>query len=363
MHILHIESGRHLYGGALQVRYLLDGLKAEGHKNTLVCATGSKIARAAGSSAVVCAVPMAGELDPIFAFRLIRIIRAERPDIMHVHSRRGADLWGAFAAQLTKTRAVLTRRVDNPEPFWFARAKYRFYDRVITISDGIRQVLLSEGVPAGKLACVHSALDGNAYKRRCDKEWFCREFGLKASNKVIGVVAQFIARKGHRYLIEAIPEILAHCPDARFLFLGQGPLRGFLQKLCLQNGVANSVYFAGFRSDLDRILPCLDLVIHPAIMEGLGISLLQASAAGVPIVASRVGGIPEIVHDGVNGYLIDAANSSGIIHPVLSLLQDPVLSGRFGQAGRDIVDSRFSIQAMVWGNLKIYGEVLSGKVG
>ena len=209
MHILHVETGRHLYGGPLQVLYLMEGLKAQGHRSTLVCAKGSEIATAADASAIVYEVPMAGELDPGFAFRLTRIIRAEQPDIVHVHSRRGGDLWGALAARITRTKVVLTRRVDNPEPFWLARAKYPLYNRVITISNAIREVLMSEGVPAKKIVCVLSAIDGQPYEHECAKEWFCREFGLDPTNKVIGVIAQFIPRKGHRYVIEAAPQVLS----------------------------------------------------------------------------------------------------------------------------------------------------------
>lgn len=359
MHILHVETGRYLYGGPLQVLYLMGGLKAQGHNSTLVCAKGSEIATAADASAIVYEVPMAGELDPGFAFRLTRIIRAEQPDIVHVHSRRGADLWGALAARITRTKVVLTRRVDNLEPFWLARAKYRLYNRVITISNAIREVLMSEGVPAKKIVCVLSAVDGQPYAHECAKEWFCREFGLDPTNKVIGVIAQFIPRKGHRYVIEAAPQVLSSYPDARFLFFGQGPLQVKLQQLCKKHNIASQVYFVGFRNNLECILPCLDLVVHPASMEGLGVSLLQAAAAGVPIVAGRVGGIPEIVHDGVNGYLVDAGNSEALIRPVLSLLEDPLKSKRFGEAGRDLVRSHFSIGAMVAGNISVYSQVLS----
>ncbi len=362
MHILHVETGRHLYGGALQVLYLMEGLKPEGYQSTLVCVTGSAIAKTAGACAAICEVRMAGELDPGFAFRLTRIIRTKRPDIVHIHSRRGADLWGLLAARIAKTNVVLTRRVDNPEPSWLARTKYGLYDRVITISDGIRQVLLSEGAPAGKVVCVPSALDSEHYNRTCEKEWFCREFSIEPGNKVIGVIAQFIPRKGHRFLIEAAPQILTNYPNTKFLFFGQGPLEKQLRQLCKKHNIADKVHFVGFRTDLERILPCIDLVVHPATMEGLGISLMQASATGVPIVASRVGGIPEIVQDGVNGYLVDAGSVNAIVHAVQSLLQNPVKSKRFGEAGREIVRSRFSVEAMVSGNLDVYGEVLSVKV-
>jgi glycosyltransferase involved in cell wall biosynthesis len=358
MHILHVETGKHLYGGALQVLYLIKGLKKQGCRGTLVCAKGSKIGEAAAGFAPIHEIPMVGELDPRFVLRLRRIIRTEHPDIVHVHSRRGADLWGIMAARLTKTKVVLTRRVDNPEPRWVARTKYRLCDRVITISEGIRQVLLSEGVPAHKIDCVPSGVDSGKYNQPCETHWFGDEFGLKPDEKVIGVIGQLIPRKGHRYLIEAAPEILKHYPETRVLFFGQGPLRHDLQKLCERFHVADKVHLAGFRTDLDRILPCLDLVVHPATMEGLGVSLLQAAAAGVPIVATRVGGIPEIVHDGVNGYLVASNDTLQLAAAIIRLLRDPKRTLAMGLAGRQFVRAGFSVEKMVERNLSVYHQML-----
>jgi glycosyltransferase involved in cell wall biosynthesis len=359
MHILHIETGRHLYGGALQVLFLLRGLAETDCRNSLVCLPDSGIASAAGSCSQLHAVPVWGDLDPTFMLRLRSIITAGRPDLVHVHSRRGADLWGALAARSQRVPALITRRVDNPENPLIARMKYRLFDRTITISEAIRQVLLSEGVPAEKISCVPSAVDHRRYATPCDREWFLKEFGLQPTDRTIGMIAQFIPRKGHRFLIDAAPGIIASCPDVRFLFFGKGPLQKDTRKMCDRNRIVDKVIFAGFRNDLERILPCLDLVVHPARMEGLGVSLLQSAAAGVPIVASRVGGIPEIVIDGNNGYLIDVGDRRAIMRRVIELLTDPEKAQRFGSAGRMIVQSRFSIDAMVKGNLLIYIDVLS----
>lgn len=361
MHILHVETGRHLYGGALQVLYLMEGLKTHGCRNTLVCMADSAIAQRATTCAVVCEIPMAGELDPIFIFRLARILRAQEPDIVHIHSRKGADFWGVLAAWIAKTKVVLTRRVDNPEPSWLARAKYGFCDQIITISNGIRQVLLAEGIPDRKIVCVPSALDSDRYDRPCDREWFFREFGLRADTKTIGVIAQFIPRKGHRYLIEAAPRILARHPNTQFLFLGQGLLRAEMKQLCREHKVDDKVLFLGFRTDVERILPCLNLVVHPAIMEGLGVSLMQASAAGVPVVASRVGGIPEVVRNGVNGILVPPGDVQGIASAVIRLLGDPAKRPTMGQAGRQLVRTEFSIEKMTAGNLRVYHGVLASE--
>jgi glycosyltransferase involved in cell wall biosynthesis len=357
MHILHIETGRNLYGGALQVFYLLNGLKGKGFKNSLVCPKGSEISRQAGDAARIFDVPFMGDLDLTFLPRLCRIIRSERPDFIHVHSRRGADIWGGLAARLTATPGIITRRVDNPEPAWLVRRKYLLYNRVVTISDGIRRVLQSEGFPKEKITLIHSAVDLNRYSGHCEKEWFLNEFGLNSGNKVIGTAAQLIPRKGHRYIVEAAHEILKQFPETRFLFFGQGPLKEELQTLCRDSGLSDFIHFAGFRKDLELILPCLDILLHPASMEGLGVSLLQAAASEVPIIGTKAGGIPEIVHDGINGYLINPADRSAIVSSVLSLLQDPEKRKRFGRAGRQLVESSFSIDAMVNGYIQIYNEI------
>lgn len=360
MHILHFEAGRNLYGGALQVLYLMQGLKARGCHNTLLCAADSNLAEATTrDTAEVCRIPMIGELDPSILVHLSRALRAGKPDILHVHSRRGADLWGSIAASLWGIKAVVSRRVDNPEPALLARLKYRPYARVITISEGIRKVLLKEGLPAEKIVCVPSAVDLQSCQEECCKEWFCQQFNLPNDARTIGVIAQLIKRKGHRYVIEAAPTILNSFPDAHFIFFGQGPLREELQRLCREARISDKVYFAGFRKDLKKLLPCLDLVLHPATMEGLGVALLEAAARGVPIVASRVGGIPEIVHHGRNGYLVPATDAVALAQATVALLKNPSQARQFGQAGREIVRTEFSIEAMVAGNLRVYQEVMA----
>ena len=352
--LLHVESGRHLYGGALQVQYLLEGLAARGHRNILVCPEDSAIAGAAREVATVYALPMGGDLDWRFVGRLRRLIRAERPDLVHLHSRRGADTLGGLAARLEGVPTLLTRRVDNPEPRWWVGLKYRLYDHVVTISEGIRQVLLAEGLAPERVTCVHSAVDTERYRPGCDGEWFRREFGLAEGEPAVGVVAQLIERKGHRTLLDALPRVVEANPDLRVLLFGQGPLREELEAKVHTDGLEGAVTFAGFRDDLERVLPCLDAVVHPAEMEGLGVSLLQAAACAVPIVTTPVGGIPEAVHDGENGLLVPPRDAAALADALLRLIQTPGLRVGMGQKGRHVADTMFSIDAMVAGNLAVY---------
>ena len=354
--VLHVEAGRHLYGGALQVVYLLQGLQAEGVRNILVCPEGSHIAPAArDAGAEVIETPMGGDADLGLVFRLRRIIRRERPGLVHLHSRRGADLWGGIAARLAGVPVVLTRRVDNPEPAWWVGLKYRLYQRVVTISEGIRRVLIDEGLSPARVSCVHSAVDAERYRPGCaDRGVLARELGLSGEGPVLAVIAQLIARKGHRYLLEALPGIHEAVPGVQVVFFGRGPLEAELRAQVECAGLTEHVHFAGFRDDLERLLPCLDLVVHPAEMEGLGVSLLQAAACGVPIVAFPAGGIPEIVREGENGHLLPVGDVAGLRERIIELLQNPEQAREMGRCGRALVEREFSIESMVRGNLAVY---------
>lgn len=363
MKVLHVESGMHLYGGALQVTFLLRGLRERGIDCALACPEGSAIAQAAAPLARVCTMPMKGDLDLGLTGRLRQLIRAERPDVVHLHSRRGSDIWGAVAAHREGVPVVLSRRVDNPEQPWIARLKYRLYDHVVTISDGIRQVLLAEDVPAEKISCVLSAVDTTQYRPAPEhRAWLQQEFKLPEASLTIGMVAQFIERKGHQTLLDALPEVVAAVPDVQVLLFGQGPLHEAIHTRVQGSPLLRQhMQLPGFRRDLDRILPGLDVLAHPAFMEGLGVSLLQAAACGIPIVAGRAGGIPEIVRPGINGELIEPGDAPALARALIALLRDPGLRARYGQAGRAWVEQTFSIDTMVSGNLAVYHSVLAAR--
>lgn len=359
MKILHVEGGRHLYGGAFQVLHLLRGLAARGHDNLLACPRDCALARAAEPVARVCGLPMHGDADLLMAVRLRRLIRATHPDLVHLHSRIGADVMGGLAARLTGVPVIHTRRVDNPEPPWRVALKYRLHDRVIAISEGIGQVLTGEGLPETKLRIVRSAVDWESYARPCDRGAILARLGLPADALLIGVIAQLIPRKGHRFLIEALPSLIETNPSLHARFFGQGPLADDLRRQIADRGLAERVQLAGFRDDLTEILPCLDLVVHPVLMEGLGVSLLQAASAGVPIVASRAGGIPEAVREGENGLLVPPGDVPALRAAIGDLLVDPVRRRVLGAGGQALMAREFSLDAMVEGNLAVYRELIS----
>ena len=359
MKILHVETGRNLYGGALQVFYLVCGLQKKDCTNVLVCADNSQISTIADSCVSdIHAVPMRGDLDIFFIVRLLRILRREQPDIVHLHSRRGSDTLGVIAAKLAGIPAILTRRVDNPESRFVVAIKYRLYEKIITISEGIKSVLMSEGVAQDRIECIHSAVDTEKYRPASGPVSIGPSFGFDANTKLVAVLAQLIARKGHRYLIDAIPIILSKVPESRFIFLGKGPMEPELHELCEERDISDKVCFAGFRDDLNKLLPHLDLIVHPADMEGLGVSLLQAAASGIPIIANSVGGIPEIVKHGENGYLLPPGDIEILASRVIEILGDQSKLRRMGMKGRELVEKEFSISRMVDANFNVYRRII-----
>jgi len=354
--VVHVETGMHLHGGALQVAFIVEGLARRGVDNLVVCPPGAALGQhLGGRHARVHEIPCAGDADLRFLWRLTGLLRRERPDVVHLHSRRGADVLGGIAARWTGIPAILSRRVDNPE-YWWSPLKYRLFTRVIAISQGIAEVLKAEGVPLEKVRVVRSALDPAPWQSPEPRAAFCREFGVPEDGLLVGVIAQLIERKGHRVLLDALDRMGAARPRMSVLFFGRGPLREALQAESAARGM-DFIRIVGFRDDLSRWLGCFDLVVHPALMEGLGVSLLQASAAGVPIIACRAGGMPEAVRDCENGLLVPPGDAAALADAIRRLAGDPALRRSLGDNGRRLISREFSTDAMAEGNLAVYREI------
>jgi glycosyltransferase involved in cell wall biosynthesis len=354
MRIAHIEAGRHLYGGAVQVGHLLEGLAGRGVENLLFCPAGSELA-AAERGARVCVVPMRGELDVLLLPRLARELKTLKPDLVHVHSRRGADLYGGYAASLAGVPAVLTRRVDSPEPAVLGLLKYRPYRAVVALSHAIERQLHAAGVAPERVVRIPSAVDTRRYRPDpAAAERLRAEFAFPADALVIGVVAQLIERKRHTWWFAQLPELVREWPQLRVVCFGRGPLERRLRAELGERGLASHVVLAGFRTDLPALVPGLDLLVHPASREGLGVALLEAASAGVPVVACAVGGVPDVVADGETGVLVARDDAAGMARAVRALLAAPEERRRLGAAARRHVERRFDVVRLVAAHHALY---------
>lgn len=366
LHITHIETGMHLYGGAQQVVYLLNGLANRGINNTLIAPEGSAISQAVAKTgnAKVITTSRSGDLSLSFYRQTKAILKRHPCDLVHIHSRRGADTLGGLAAKAAGIPAVLSRRVDNLEHPLAIRYKYPLYRQVIGISQAICNVLLKQGIKQDQLNCVHSTVDSGVFNtdaasRQTARASLAAQFNIPDSNLLLAVVAQLIPRKGHSHLLSVLPNIIAQQPNISLLIFGQGPEREAIAAKIEQLGLNQQVQLAGFCPQLDKDLPGIDIIVHPAEKEGLGVALLKASAAGVAIIAGRAGGIPEIVQDGKNGLLFDPTNHAQLQSCLEQLIASPALRQQMGSAGIAIAQNQFSIDTMVDGNLAVYRRALA----
>jgi glycosyltransferase involved in cell wall biosynthesis len=361
MKILHVETGRHLYGGAQQVIYLANGLIRRGIDNILVCPPDSGVDIAAREAGIdVMNLRCAGDHDLAFAFRLRQRVLSEKPDVMHCHSRRGGDFLGGLAATGASVPAVISRRVDNPESPLIAGLRYRPFRKIVAISEAVADILRDTGLDDDRIAIIRDAVDTERLLVPADHASFRAEFALADTDVVAAAIAQLIPRKGHRYLLEAIAQIRNRHPDLKLIVFGQGPLENELRELTARLGLGGIVQFAGFRQDLDNYLNCLDLLVHPAVAEGMGVATLKAAAAGVPVVAFAAGGLREAVVDGETGILVAPKDVDALGGAIAKLVGNQALRRQFGDAGRARMQSDFSIEAMVEDHVQLYESILNG---
>lgn len=361
MKIVHVETGRRLFGGAQQVVWLLHGLAQRGVDNLLVCPPGSAIDGAARDIDIpVANLACAGDHDLGFAWRLWRLVRREAPAIVHCHSRRGADVPGGYAMALTPAVAVLSRRVDNPEAGWLARIRYRPFTKVIAISENVATALRCDGLDPGKLEVIRSAVDVGSIEAAPDCAAFRREFEIGADDFVIAVIAQFIPRKGHRFLFDVLPNLRDVFPNIRVLLFGTGRSEMQLRDLAATLNLYGTVQFAGFRDDLDDYLACIDLLVHPALQEGLGVAMLKGAAAGVPVLAFDTAGAREAVVHAKTGVLVPPGDLDALLDAIAVLIDESAMRAEFGRAGRQRMEDEFGVDLMVERHIELYESLVHG---
>jgi glycosyltransferase involved in cell wall biosynthesis len=226
-------------------------------------------------------------------------------------------------------------------------------DRFIAVSAHVRERLERDlGLPSHKIEVIHNAIDAAAVRRPPDPALRAKLNG-GSHHPLVLVPARLDPQKGHRHLLEAAGEV----PDATFVLAGDGPERQGLGDLARSLGVENRVVFLGYRSDVPALLAACDLVVLPSLYEGLPLSLLEAMAAGKPVIASRIGGIDELVADGENGLLVPPADPHALAAAIRGLLDDPDHARRLAGMGREVVERRFSSAAMAAEISRIYDEV------
>ncbi len=354
--VLHINTEKTWRGGESQVFSLVTGLRKAGHRVCVAALPGGALAGRCREAGIdLFEVKMAGDLDIGAASRIARFARERGFDILHAHTARAHAL-GLLARHMgAPGKLVVARRLDFPISTGLAgRLKYRSsrVDMFLAVADVIRRILIEAGVSPGKIRVVNSSIDLSRFEEARSRRASLRaevrdELGLPHHDPVIGNVAALADHKSQTDLIAAVPALLREIPAARVIIAGEGKLRPALEAQIRSLGLGERVRILGFRSDVPRLLAALDLFVMSSKLEGFCNSVLEAFAMSLPVVATRAGGLPEMVFDGETGLLTPVHDPASLAAALVRMLGDGEMARRMAEAGRRLVESQYTAERMV----------------
>ena len=296
------------------------------------------------------------DVNPLMERDLVRVVRRLRPDLIHTHLVH-ADLYGAVAAGLTRVPLVSTRHNDDRYqlgPFRYVdRAFASSAKRLIAISDAVRRFLVAAGLPDRKFETIHYGLDEMP---ALPSEVTPEDAGVRDGVPLVLAIGRMIAQKDHATLLRGFAGAHARHPDAMLAILGDGPLAAETRTVVDELGLGGVVLLPG-RLEARDWLRRADVFVHTSRWEGFGIVLLEAMLAGLPVVATRVSAVPEIVVDCETGLLVDAGDASGLATALDGLLADHVRAQQLGNAGLTRARREFSVERMTASTVALYERI------
>jgi len=382
--VVRVIARLNVGGPALHVAYLTEGLADRGYDTTLVAGS---LARGEESMAHVAQkrgakiVPLAAlhrEISPLrdagAIVRLARLLRAERPQIMHTHTAKAGAV-GRFAALLAGDarppiivhtyHGHVLRGYFNPLTTLAFRTLERwlatFTTKLIAVSPEVRDDLVRLGVaPAEKFAVIRLGIElgervGGGDAVRSETR---RRLGIGDDAYVVGWVGRMTAVKRTDDVLRAFRALLDQDPGAWLILVGDGPDRDHLERYAHTLGVVRRCLFLGYQDDVAPFYEAIDALLLPSVNEGTPVSVIEALAAERPAVATRVGGIPDVVRDGVDGFLVDVGDASALAERLAELARDPALRERMGREGRKHVLERYAVARLVDDVDRLYRELL-----
>jgi glycosyltransferase involved in cell wall biosynthesis len=319
--------------------------------------------------------------------RLRRLIVSERIDIIHAHGFYDS-LFAAMAGRLVGIHVIASQRhlklSDRRAHALGTRAIHRLAHRIVVNSEAIRRTIIESGsAPAEKIVVIRNGLRpisddpaaasiglsslpedsaaASVIKRKMHDS-LCRELGLDPQVKLVGMVARLAQVKGHHFFIQAAARIAREEAGVHFVLVGDGPMRGEIESESLQCGIAQKVHILGDRSDARLLALAFDVAVLTSLNEGLPNTVMEAMSAGVPTVATAVGGTVELIADNETGFLVPPADAEALANRISFALKNEAVSAAVAQRGREFITSRFSMQQMVKSVEKLYDEVMRERV-
>jgi glycosyltransferase involved in cell wall biosynthesis len=382
--ILRVIARLNIGGPALHVAYLAEGLARRGYETTLVAGTITRGEQSMASVAeqrgvhIVTLEDLHRDISPFrdvrAAIRLARLIRRERPSILHTHT--------AKAGAVGRTAALLAGRAKPPiivhtfhghvlrgyfnplATFGFRmleRALARTSTALVAVSPQVRDDLVALGVaPASKFAVIRLGieLDERVGASEDERRKTRRALGVAEDTFMVGWVGRMTAVKRTDDVLLAMRGLLDHGIDATLCLVGDGPDRESLERRAHELGIARRCLFVGYQQDVARFYEALDVLLLPSVNEGTPVSVIEALAAGRPVVATRVGGVPDVVRDGIDGFLVEVGDVDALAERLAELAREPARRAQMGSAARARVFERYSVDRLVSDVDRLYKTLL-----
>jgi glycosyltransferase involved in cell wall biosynthesis len=307
-------------------------------------------------------IPNQGAFDIEWLRHFLALMRKEQIHLIHAHEF-DAIVHGTFAAAIGRIPIVAT--IHGKNYYWekkIRRMAYRLvsrYAHMVTVSQDLKQFVTERtGISGRRIQVIYNGIDAFPDIDVQEQARTRNEIGLSSDDQIVGAIGSLYPVKGHRYLIESIPSVIRACPAAKFLLVGRGDQEVALKDRIKQLGLERYVYFLGLRQDIGRLLSIMDIFVLPSLSEGLSVATLEAMASAKPVVATRVGGNPELVIEGETGMLVPSEDSGALAQSITTLLLDKDRARTFGQNGRRRVEQRFHINMMIDEYQKLYWKCL-----
>ena len=370
INVLHIVEDLDVGGLEELFRIIVTGLNREKY-NIFVCCIeeGGQVAQELVESGIkVDILGMKSYHNPFNILKLVKYIKKREIDIIHTHMYF-ANSFGRIAAILAKTPIMISTAYSNyfeykKRNILMERFLSGFTDRIIAASDSIKEFTVKqEGIKPDKFKVIHDCASTEKFSKKLDSTSIRKSLGIESGCPVVGCVARLDAVKGHAYLIQAAAKISKRNPKVKFLLVGDGPLRKELEDLTVNLGIKDKVIFAGTRRDIPEMLSAIDIFVLPsALREGCPLSILEAMAMSKPVVASRLGGIPEEVSDGESGILVNPKDPDSLADAIIKLFSDKDMAKSMGLAGRKIFEEKFSKEVMLKKIETLYDDIAKRKL-
>lgn len=377
--VLRVIARLNIGGPALHATLLTERLDPARYDSLLVAGTeeaheGNYLALQGKAGERLVSVPalgreVRGRQDAAALRALVGLMRHVRPHVVHTHTAKAGTL-GRVAARLARVPVVVHTYHGHVFHGYFSPARTRLFlaverllarwtDCLVTVSETVRRELLVLGIGRPeRLRVVPLGLDLDRFLAAdALRGGFRAELGAGTA-PLVGIVARLVPIKAHEVFLAAAAAVARVVPGARFVVVGDGERRPALEALAGELGLAGRVHFAGWRQDLDRIYADLDVVVLTSRNEGSPVSLIEAMAAGRPVVATRVGGVPDLVAEGESGRLVAVGDAAGLARAVAELLVDAGARARLGAAGRRRVSPAFGAARLLADVDRLYGELL-----